>query len=258
MRADVRRRRQAWDADSDDYQRRHGRQLAHWDGPRWGVWAIPEAEVRALGEVRGQRALELGCGGGQFGIGVARRGAHVVGIDISVRQLAHAARHVREHSSDFVMVLADAEHLPFGPAAFDLVFCDHGAASFANPGATLAQVARVLRPGGRFVFNVTTPFRRICRASDADPPGERLQRPYFPDDAPSAGEETESPASLLTYGDWIRLAVSSGFVVEDLIELRPGPGMTDADTTFAHYASHTWARQFPAEQIWRWRRSGAR
>jgi hypothetical protein len=54
----------------------------------------------------------------------------------------------------------------------------------------------------------------------------------------------------LTYGDWIRLFRSSGFVVEDLIELRPADGAT---TTY-DYVSLEWARDFPGEHIWKVRR----
>jgi hypothetical protein len=52
----------------------------------------------------------------------------------------------------------------------------------------------------------------------------------------------------LTYGDWIRLFRSSGFVIEDLIELRPGER---ASTTYTTYAPLDWARDFPGEHIWK-------
>ena len=42
--------------------------------------------------------------------------------------------------------------MPLADSSFDLVFCDHGAMSFCDPAVTLPEVARLLRPGGRFVF----------------------------------------------------------------------------------------------------------
>jgi hypothetical protein len=56
----------------------------------------------------------------------------------------------------------------------------------------------------------------------------------------------------LTYGEWIRVFRSSGLVVEDLIELRPDE---DATTTYSTYSKLEWARDFPAEHIWRARKA---
>ena len=55
----------------------------------------------------------------------------------------------------------------------------------------------------------------------------------------------------LPYGEWIRLFRTNGFVIEDLIELRPA---ADATTGYDQYATLEWARDFPAEQIWKVRK----
>jgi hypothetical protein len=52
--------RQRWDAQSDDYQTRHGPQLDKAGGTAWGVWQIPESELQVLGDVKGLEVLELG------------------------------------------------------------------------------------------------------------------------------------------------------------------------------------------------------
>jgi hypothetical protein len=59
-----RRNRAAWNADADDYQARHGQQLAG-DGKAWGTWNLPESELHVLGDVAGRDILELGCGAAQ-------------------------------------------------------------------------------------------------------------------------------------------------------------------------------------------------
>jgi SAM-dependent methyltransferase len=83
----VRRNRAAWDADADDYQSRNASTLA---GMAWGVWQLPEAGLGVLGEVADRDVLELGCGGAQWSVALARAGARVIGLDLSERQLAHA------------------------------------------------------------------------------------------------------------------------------------------------------------------------
>ena len=71
----IRRNRANWNREADDYQREHGSQLNRFDRPAWGTWGIPESELDILGDVDGKRVLELGCGGGQWSIALARRGS---------------------------------------------------------------------------------------------------------------------------------------------------------------------------------------
>ncbi len=250
-REDVRTNRASWDADSEDYQQRNASQLNRWDRLAWGVWDIPEDDVGALGDVRGLDALELGCGGAQFGIRVAMRGARVIGLDVSAHQLAAAPAHMAETDTRFPLVQASAEELPFADDRFDLVFCDHGATSFTDPSVTIPEVARVLRSGGLFVFNIATPIIWMTWPMIDGPPDRELHRPYFGMGRTVWDEADGTVEHQRTYGDWIRLFRSSGFVVEDLIELRPSP---DADSTFEGYAALDWARDYPGEHIWKVRK----
>jgi ubiquinone/menaquinone biosynthesis C-methylase UbiE len=254
-REDVRTNLASWEADSEEYQRRNRGQLNRWDRLGWGVWDIPEGRVRALGEVSGLDALELGCGACQFGIKVAKRGARVVGLDFSAKQLAAATPNFEETGVRFPLVRASAEELPFADESFDLIFCDHGATSFTDPAVTIPGCARVLRPGGLLVFSINTPFISVCWGDDDAPPGRELRRPYFDDRRRVLQEETGPLVEFRpTYGEWIRLFRSSGFTIEDLIELRPEP---DADTTYVDYAPLEWARDYPGEHIWKVRKEPA-
>jgi SAM-dependent methyltransferase len=254
-RDDVRTNLASWEADSEEYQRRNRGQLNRWDRLGWGVWDILEDRVHALGDVSGLDALELGCGACQFGIKVATRGARVVGLDFSAKQLAAAPSNFDETGVRFPLVRASAEELPFADESFDLIFCDHGATSFTDPALTIPGCARVLRPGGLLVFSINTPFISVCWGDDDAPPGRELRRPYFGDRRRVLQDETGPLVEFRpTYGEWIRLFRSSGLTIEDLIELRPEP---DADTTYVDYAPLEWARDYPGEHIWKARREPA-
>src|SRR6478672_7771072 len=179
----------SWDADSDAYQERHGGELADSGGVAWGTTQIPESELRVLGEVAGKDILELGCGAAQWSIGLAKLSARPVGIDLSDRQLEHARRLMAEAGVEFPLVHASAEAVPLPDASFDVVFCDHGAMSFADPYRTVPEVARLLRPGGRFAFSHHSPIETICWPLDAEEVGEQLALDYFGMHVIDDGEE---------------------------------------------------------------------
>jgi SAM-dependent methyltransferase len=129
--------RAMWDAYSNEYQAKHGAQLAASGGLAWGTSQIPEAEFRVLGDVSGKDILELGCGAAQWSIALSQAGARPVGLDLSERQLEHARRLMAEAGIDFPLIHGSAEAVPLPDATFDIVFCDHGAMPFADPYRTV-------------------------------------------------------------------------------------------------------------------------
>jgi SAM-dependent methyltransferase len=246
---DAERNRAFWDASADEYQAVQGRQLDA-VGAGWGVWQIPEAELGILGEVKGRDVLELGCGAAQFSIELARRGGRVIGLDVSQRQLDHAAGRVTEAGVDVRLVHASADAVPLPPDSLDIVFGDHGAMGFADPYRTVPEAARLLRDGGLLAFSMFTPLAEVCWPPGEDGPGDRLVSDYFGMHRVDLGH-AEHVEFQLAYGEWIRLFVANGLAVEDLVELRPGPGAT---STYVGDAAHPWASRWPLEHVWKVRR----
>lgn len=246
--AHVRRNRDWWNTDADAYQERHAPMLAASGGMAWGVWQIPEAELEVLGDVRGKDILEFGCGAAQWSIALAKSGARPVGLDLSERQLEHARALMAEAGVEFPLVNASAEDVPLADGSFDIVFCDHGAMTFADPYRTVPEVARLLRPGGLFAFNHGSPLLSIAWAAEDERAGNRLVYDYFGMHQFDYGDSIDFN---LPYGEWIRLFRASGFAIEDLIEPRPAP---DATSTYRDEIEREWSRRWPAECIWRLRR----
>jgi ubiquinone/menaquinone biosynthesis C-methylase UbiE len=232
-----------WEGWSDEYQEKHGAQLEERHG--WGAYGVPESELRVLGDVNGRDVLELGCGAAQWSIRLAKQGARVTGLDLSPRQLAHARRLMKEAGVDFPLIEGSAEEVPLPDDSFDVVFCDHGAFTFADPLRLVPESARLLRPGGLLAFCTTTAFLETAWDYEADGAGERLLNDYF---GMHRLEDASEVVFQLPYGEWIRLFRENGFTIEALIELRPPEG---GDTAYKEFVRYEWSRRWPSEQIWK-------
>ena len=243
-----RHNREFWDADADDYQAVHGGDLTG-RALAWGAWRSPEAELGVLGDVGGLDVLELGCGAGQWSIALAARAVRPVGIDQSLVQLKHAAANRDSARVAVPLVAASGETVPFRDASFDVVFCDHGAMSFCDPGVTVPEVARLLRPGGLLAFCQTSPLLYLTWDERRGRQDTKLHRSYFGLGRLELGDGTID--FQISHGEWFRLFRDNGLSVEDFIELRPPE---DATTTYDDFAPHEWARRWPAEHIWKVRK----
>jgi hypothetical protein len=95
---------------------------------------------------------------------------------------------------------------------------------------------------------MSSPLRHLCVDADGVV-SDRLLASYFTLDSIEDGQTVEYQ---LPYGAWVRLFRQHGLSVDDLLELRPPAGAT---TTYAGYAPLEWARRWPAEQIWRVRKT---
>jgi SAM-dependent methyltransferase len=221
----------------------------------WGIFQIPEADLHLLpNDLTGLDAIELGCGTAYVSAWLARRGARVVGIDNSSKQLQTARRLQAEHGLDFPLLFGNAEAVPYPDGAFDFAISEYGAALWADPYAWIPEVSRLLRPGGGLVFltNSVLAYLAMPDIEANGPADERLKRPQFgmyritwPDD------KNDSVEFHLAHGDWIRLLRSSGFEIENLLEVQVPK---DATTSYP-WISAEWAHRWPCEEVWKARKS---
>ncbi|MEN6479529.1 MAG: class I SAM-dependent methyltransferase [Anaerolineales bacterium] len=92
--------------------------------------------------------LDVGTGTGHTALTMAPHAASVVGIDLTIEMLAQARLLEQAQGLRLSWALADAEALPFATASFDLVTCRRSAHHFHDLGRALAEMARVVEPGG--------------------------------------------------------------------------------------------------------------
>ncbi len=140
----VLRNREAWSVMAAEFEVAGERNWATVE-PSWGVWGVPESELRLLpDELDGKDAIELGCGTGYVSAWLARRGARVVGIDNSEAQLATARRLQKEHGIEFPLIHGNAETVPLPDESFDFAISEYGVCIWADP----AKWVRLLRRSG--------------------------------------------------------------------------------------------------------------
>ncbi len=210
-----------WDGEAAEYYAEHGTFLGD-DEFVWGPEGWTEDMLDLLRATAGQRILEIGAGAGQCARWLMRHvGASVVASDLSAGMLRVGLEVSERTGIAPPLVQCDGLALPFGDASFDTVFTAYGVVPFvADSAAVMAEVARVLRPGGRFVFSTTHPIRWAF-PDDPSEAGLTARMSYF-DRTPYVESDGDGRATYVehhrTMGDRIREIIAAGLVVEDVVE----------------------------------------
>jgi ubiquinone/menaquinone biosynthesis C-methylase UbiE len=105
-----------------------------------------------LNPADGRRVLDVGCGDGALATALSRRGARVTGLDADPRMLTAARDRALAESVEVDLVNGQAEALPFPDGAFDDVVAVTVLCFVQRADHAIAEMARVLRPGGRLVI----------------------------------------------------------------------------------------------------------
>ena len=124
------------------------------------------------------RVLDVACGTGVVAITAARRGARSTGLDLTPELLAVARENARIANVDVAWHEGDVEQLPFDDGSFDVVVSQFGHMFAPRPDVAVAQMLRVLKPGGTIAFSTWPPelfvgrlFALVGRYMPPLPPG---------------------------------------------------------------------------------------
>lgn len=107
--------------------------------------------VSMAGPLEGCLAADLACGTGDIAELLRRRGATVVGLDLTPRMISLARRKMGSGPGAPAFVVGDMSDLPFGNARFDIVTTGYGLRNVPDLERSIREAARVLRPGGLFL-----------------------------------------------------------------------------------------------------------
>jgi ubiquinone/menaquinone biosynthesis C-methylase UbiE/ADP-ribose pyrophosphatase YjhB (NUDIX family) len=211
----------AWDAiaaawQDERYGDRFGTKLM------WS-WRASEDDLHLLDDVRGKRAIVLGCGGGQDAVALEKLGAVVTGVDASAVQIAYAKKYaLRNEAPNASFLESDVTDLSrFDDASFDLAVSIGVMEYVERLDLALAEAARVLRAGGLLVLSVKHPFDVVVDG-DGGPP-YAVWTPYWTPhhDLNRLVEQPDAPpmrSYLRTLSQWFESLDAAGFAIERLVE----------------------------------------
>jgi len=213
--------RAAWNTISRAYQ--ETKQLAT-DRIVYGPRCPDEDELRLLGDVAGRRVLVLGCGGGQDCIALAKRGAQVVGIDLSDKQIEYGRRLAEREGVLVTLLQGSVEELrDIDDESQDLVVSLHALNYVERAGRAFAGAYRVLKPDAAFVFSVHHPFDACLE----DSPPFGVAKGYWETeldwqwDFPEQKVSARMRSWYRPVGEWLSLLGDAGFRVERVLEPPP-------------------------------------
>jgi ubiquinone/menaquinone biosynthesis C-methylase UbiE len=218
--------KRGWNTIAKDYQSSVRISL---DDIHYGPISPGEKELKLLGEVEGKDILEIGCGGGQNAITLAKWGAKSVGLDISEEQIKYAKILANEQRVKVSFNVGSMENMTmFSDESFDIVLSSCAIGYSENYGQTFHEAFRVLRRGGLFVFCVVHPIANRGRAVRY---GKRRLwglGNYFDRRRRTWAWKFDKCSAKFygyhrTFQDYFNSIVSAGFIVVKVLEPEPFP-----------------------------------
>ena len=202
-----------WESASANYQRESNIPI----DIHYGPGSPNEKELNLIGNVKGKRVLEIGCGGAQCSIAFAKQGAKVTGIDISEEQLKFAKALSEKNKVKIKFYQGDIKRLPqINSRSQDIVFSAFALQYVDDLLSCFKEVYRVLKKKGLFVFSLDHPFFRTVDSKTLE-----LKESYF-----KTGKWTKTfsdPSKKFviynhTISELYNAVVKTGFLVNRIIE----------------------------------------
>ena len=187
-------------------------------------WYFRDAFFDDILPAPGQCTLDLGCGEGRVARDLIERGHHVVALDTA----KGLVRHALEADTHGRYVVAESDCVPLPSASVDLVVAYNVLQVVPDMTATVAECARVLRPGGHLCCCIAHPVTDLGTWSDDHPPRLTIRSSYFENARVEDTIEREGlRVTVRGWTHWLEeysIALEdAGFVIERIREPKPAP-----------------------------------
>ncbi|MEJ2267503.1 MAG: class I SAM-dependent methyltransferase [Nanoarchaeota archaeon] len=184
-------------------------------GITYGPCMPTEEKLKLLGNLKGKNVLEIGCGGAQCGIGFAKEGSKVIGIDLSEEQLKYARNLSEQHNVKIELLQGDIKNLKqIKSNTQDIVFSAWALFYVDDLEKCFKEVYRVLKKKGIFVFSTIHPFWKVIESKSL-----KTKRSYYDT---GKYENPDNRGLYVCYTNTIsnifNNLISAGFLVEKILE----------------------------------------
>jgi len=213
--------RNHWNLIAFKYQK--NRNLS-FDDIEYALGYARESDLNLLGDVKGKKIIELGCGGAENSIVLAKKGAICTGVDMSSEQLKYANNLIKEHKVQIELIEGDIENLEMlDDDLFDIAITTFALDWMQDLNAAFREAHRILKPNGIFVFSMQHPIYNLFGAEDLKNLEEvKILESYFEKEVTfkePTGIELRVHASKIS--DIINGLIKIGFDIEEILEPEP-------------------------------------
>lgn len=245
--------KKGWDIISRSYQWKTRISI---EDVHYGPISAGERELKLLGNVKNKDILELGCGGGQNAIVLAKWGARSVGLDISGKQVRFARNLARKEGVKVPFHIGNMEDLGvFEAESFDIVLSSFAIEYADNILAVFQEVFKVLRKTGIFVFAVGHPIIVKGRPMRRGKRRVWTMTNYFDRRKYVWTWKVEDGVALfrgrqITIQDYFDLLAKTGFFADRVVEPEPYPvgKMSEAELAEVPYFEAGYLKDY---DLWR-------
>ena len=189
------------------------------------------AMLAELGNVKGKKVLDVGCGPGIYAAALLKRGAIVYGID----QAEGMIKIAKEYAKGADFRIGSVYGMPYKSGFFDAVFASYVVHYFTDMGRAFREIRRVLKKNGMFVFSITNPFKEVTHHIPGRPYYMRKFYNYFQEGEQNSvwfgGTKRRTVIRFVhrTFETYIKTALESGFEIVDYVDAKPVREMKRAD-----------------------------
>ena len=213
--------KKSWDKIAEHYNNRYEISC---DVVHYGPLCPGEDKLRLLGDIKGKKVIDLGCGGGQNAVALAKPGAEVTAVDLSTEQINRAEMLASDHGVSVHFKQADISSMPFIESrSFDIAISACSIAFLEKIEMVFREAYRILKPRGRFILSDMNPLQYLL---DETEEGVVFNNSYhqrsFPINWSWEFDELNRAPRFRHYvrmiSDYVNSLIDAGFIVKKILE----------------------------------------